>query len=56
MNSTGYSLSLFNTLQLLYFFAFLGNLAIIIHFITSNALYVGAIMASFTWLEALEFD
>ena len=56
MNSTGYSLSLCTVSQLLYFIASPGNLSIIILFISSNTLLVGAIVTSFTWQEALEFD
>ena len=55
-NSTGYNLSLFKVLQLLYSFLIPGNEVIIMLFISSTALLIGAIMVTFAWHEVIEFD
>ena len=47
---------MFTVSKLLNFSTFPGNLAIIVLFIPSTSLVVGAIMASFTWQEALGID
>ena len=55
-NSTGYNLSLFTVLQLLYCFSISGNEVIIMLLTSSTALLVGAIMATLALLEVMEFE
>ena len=56
MNSNVYSHSLPSVSQLLHFFAYPGNLTVIILFIPSTVSLFDSIIASFIWQEAIEFD